>query len=278
MEVHVMLKTIYEKLFKSLRKIPRLLTALKLTPAESLHEYFEVISNDANCLNWQSKIDEELNRIEAKMREYEEHWTQFAHIWQSDKQTMIIDFESLATTTATALKYDQKLQDLIALSNQVAVREVSKKVNFTLVDATKLRKTILIEIEEWKRMYLISLKTTTQMKITEIFEYTKVNGQKLSIAPKTVEELQKCCAIYEQLKNEIDDSKRNLNSLSDQFEVLHKYGVPIDGELNEMKETMLTVWNGYLEKLNDADEELNNAKDSFKLTLESTRKTPDFFQ
>lgn len=271
-----MLKTIYEKLFKSLHKIPRLLTALKQTIAGPMREYSEVIANDGDCLSWQSKIDDEFERIEANMKDYEEHWMQFGHIWQSNKQTKIIEFESLET--ATAQRYDQQLQDLIALSNQVAVREVSKKVNFTLIDATKLRKTILIEIEEWKRMYLISLKTKTQSKITELFTYTIENGQKLSIAPKTVEELQKCCAIYEQLKNEIDDRKRILYSLNDQFEVLLKYGVPIDDELNEMKENMLTQWEDYLEKLNVADEELNNAKDSFKLTLESTRKTPDFFQ
>lgn len=271
-----MLKTIYEKLFRSLRKIPRLLKALKLTTTESSPEYFEIISNDVDCLGWQSKIEDEFHRIEINMKQYEEHWTQFAHIWQSDKQTIITEFELLET--ATALKYDQKLQDLIALSNQVAVREISKKVHFTQVDATKLRKTILIEIEEWKRMYLASLKTKTQFKITAFFKYTEENGQKLSIAPKTVDELQKCCTIYEQLKNDIDASKHNLNSLRDQFEVLHKYGVPIDGELNEMKENMLKQWEDYLEKLNVADEELNNAKDSFKLTLESTRKTPDFFQ
>lgn len=276
MEVRAMLKTIYEKLFRSLSKIPRLLKALKLTITESSPEYFEIISNDVDCLGWQSKIEDEFQRIELNMKQYEEHWTQFAHIWQSDKQTIITEFESLET--ATALKYDQKLQDLIALSNQVAVREISKKVHFTQVDATKLRKTILIEIEEWKRMYLASLKTKTQFKITEFFKYTEENGQKLSIAPKTVDELQKCCTIYEQLKNEIDASKNNLNSLRDQFEVLHKYGVPIDGELNKMKENMHKQWEDYLEKLNVADEELNNAKDSFKLTLESTRKTPDFFQ
>lgn len=270
-----MLQNIYEKLSQSQRKIPRLLNALKLTPPNPLSEYSEVISNDVECLRWQTKIREELKRNESKLKEYEKHWMEFADIWQSDKMTTINEFESLAT--ASASKYDQKLQDLIVLSNQVAVREVSKKVNFTLVDATKLRKTILIEIEEWKRMYLISLKNKTQSKITEFFSYTNENGLRLSVAPKSVEELQKCCSLYEQLRNEIDDNKCCLNSLGEQFEVIVKYGVPIDGELNVMKECMRTQWEDYLKKLNDADEVLNNAKDSFKLTLESTRKTPDFF-
>lgn len=275
-EIRAMFESIYEKLLRSQQEISRLLKALKLPVTEPLPEYYEVISKDTECLRWQSKILEEIEHNEHKLKEYEGHWMQFSHIWQSDKNKILAEFELL--DSATASKYDQIIQDFIALSNQVAVREVSKKVNFMSVDATKLRKTILIEIEEWKRLYLISLKNKTQTKCIAFFTYTDENGQKLSVAPKTVEELQKCCAIYERLRTEIDDSKCNLNSLRDQFDVLHKYGVPIDDELNGMQENMYAQWEDYLKKINDADEVLNNAKDSFKLTLESTRKTPDFFQ
>lgn len=271
-----MLQNIYAKLSQSQQKIRRLLKTLKLTPTEALPEYFEVISNDAECLRWKSKINEEIEQNERKLKECEEHWMQFAHIWQSDKSAVINEFESLATSTAS--EYDRKIQDFITLSNQVAIRNVTKKINFTFVDATKLRKTILIEIEEWKRLYLISLKNKTKTKIIAFFTYTNENGQMVSVTPKSVEELQKCCAIYEQLRNEIDDNICNLNSLNDQFDVLLKYGVPIDDEFDEMKQNMFVQWEMYLKKLNDADEVLNNAKDSFKLTLESTRKTPDFFQ
>ncbi|XP_031626211.1 dynein heavy chain 2, axonemal [Contarinia nasturtii] len=275
-EIRAMFKSIFEKLSRPQQAISRLLKALKLPSSEHLLEYFEVISNDTECLRLQSKIHKEIEHNEEKLKEYEAHWMQFSHIWQSDKSKIITEFELLET--ATASKYDQRIQEFIALSNQVAVREVSKKVNFMSVDATKLRKTILVGIEEWKRLYLISLKNKTQTMCITFFKYTDENGQKLSVAPKTVEELQKCCAIYERLRTEVDDSKCNLNSLRDQFDVLHKYGVPIDDQLNGVQENMYAQWEDYLKKLNDADEVLNNAKDSFKLTLESTRKTPDFFQ
>lgn len=271
-----MLQNIFVNLSESHRKIRRLSKTLKLKPPESPAEFVEIIAKDAECLRWQLEIQEEIVRHECKLEQYEEHWMQFAHLWQSDKAVTINEFESLET--ATAVKYDQTLQELIALFNQVAVREVSKKVNFTQVDATKLRQTILVEIEAWKRMYLISLKNKTQSKIIEFFAYTDENGQKLTVAPKSVEELQKCCAIYERLRSDIDNIKCNLYGLRDQFDVLLKYGVPIDDELNTLKENMAAQWDDYLKKLEDADEVLNNAKDSFKLTLESTRKTPDFFQ
>lgn len=274
-ELQAMLQGIYEKLAKSQQKIPRLLEAFYLKAPEPQMPFVEVITADDECVRHQAQIQEELKKNEIKMRQYEEEWMQFAHIWQSDKATVIDNFATIEN--ATAEEYDQKLQDLIALSNQVAIREVLSKVNFTMVDASKLRQSILIEIDEWKKMYLISLKNKTESQIKEFFAYTTENGEKLSITPKSVEELQKCCAIYEQLRNDIDSSKCNLSSIHDQFEVLLKYGVTVDGELLEMNESIGMQWEVYLEKLNVADEVLNNAKDSFKLTLESTRKTPDFF-
>lgn len=271
-----MLQAIYEKLAKSQQKIPRLVEAFYLKAPEPQLPFVEVIRNDDECVRLQTQIQEELDKNEIKMRRYEDEWMQFAYIWQCDKASIIDKFATIEN--ATAEKYDQKLQDLIALSNQVAIREVLSKVNFTMVDASKLRQSILLEIEKWKNMYLLSLKSKTESQIKEFFAYTNENGQKLSITPKSVEELQKCCTIYEQLRNDIDGSKCNLSSIHDQFEVLLKYGVTIDGELLEMNESIGMQWEAYLEKLNAAEEVLNNAKDSFKLTLESTRKTPDFFE
>lgn len=274
-ELQAMLQKLYEKLAKSQQKIPRLLDAFYLRAPEPQLPFVEVIANDAECVRLKSQIQEELKKNQIKMQQYEAEWMQFAHIWQSDKAIIIDKFATIKN--ATAEDYDQKLQDLIALSNQVAIREVLSKVNFTMVDASKLRQSILLEIEEWKNMYLISLKNKTESEIRAFFAYTNENGEKLTITPKSVEELQKCCTIYEQLQSEIDNNKCNLNSIHDQFDVLLKYGVTIDGELCEMKESIGMQWEAYLEKLNGADEVLNNAKDSFKLTLESTRKTPDFF-
>lgn len=271
-----MLQTVYEKLAKSQQKMPRLLEAFYLQAPEPQLPFVEIISTDGECIHLQSKIQEEIERNQIQIQQYEDQWMQFAHIWQSDKAIIIDQFQMVEN--ATAEKYDQKLQDLTALSNQVAIREVFGKINFTLVDASKLRDSIRCEIEVWKELYLISLKEKTESEIMEFFNYTNDNGQKLTITPKSVEELQICCTAYEQLRNDVDNSKCNLNKIHDQFEVLHKYGVTIDGKLCEMKQCIGMQWEDYLEKLNIADEVLNNAKDSFKLTLESTRKTPDFFE
>lgn len=275
-EMQAMLQKLYEKLAKSQQKLPRLLDAFYLRPPEPQLPFVEVIAKDADCVRLQAQIEEELKKNQIKLQQYEVEWMQFAHIWQSDKATMIETFATIEN--ATAEEYDRKLHDLIALSNQVAIREVLSRVNFTMIDASKLRQSILIEIADWKNLYLISLKNKTELEIRDFFAYTDANGQKLSITPKSVEELQKCCTIYAQLQDDIDNSKCNLNSIHDQFEVLLKYGVTIDGELREMKESIGMQWEAYLEKLTVADEVLNNAKDSFKLTLESTRKTPDFFE
>lgn len=202
-------------------------------------------------------------------------WLQYEHLWQPDKSAMVDKFA--ATAEATATKYDQRIQDLMALSNQVTICELTRKTHFMLVNAANIRKKIRNEIEEWKQLYLESIEQKTVEKTNKFFTYLNENCEKISEPPQSVDELQTFCTIYEQLTGEIERCKCILNELTDQFDVLNKYGITLDDELNELKLALRPQWLDYLSKLNDADEMLNNAKDRFKLTLESKRKTPDFF-
>lgn len=274
-EIRSLLQSLHDKLSNSLSKIPRLLKALNLSTSETLDEYFEIISHDTECIEWQSKIRDELTKNEEEMKKYLEQWKQYEHLWQSDKQITIDAFEN--SENALAVNFDKNIRELFALSNEVNVRETSTQVHFMLVNAKQLQRTILIEINDWKQLYLVSLKQKVSERIEEFFNYTNANGEKVSVVPKSVEELQICCSVYEQLKEEIDHYKCNIIEINDEFDVLSKYKISIDGELKKMRLNMQSQWNKYLKKLSDSEEILNNAKESFKMTLESDRKTPDFF-
>lgn len=268
-------ESIFELLLESISKLPRLVDSFGLQPTKKSINYTEIIAIDAECLSWRTKIQEEIITNERNMQLYREKWLQYAYVWQSNKIETIEQFA--CNEDAIAENCDNKVQEHIELANQIAVRELYSKVHFMLVDATKIRKKIRIDIEEWKYFYLNALKQKTDKKLIEFFVYVEMNGEKIAQTPKSVDELQKCCTFYDQLTGEIDRCKCILNELHDQFNVLSKYGVSIDDELNERKACLHQRWNDYLRKLNDADEMLNNAKDGFKLTLESKRKTPDFF-
>lgn len=259
----------------SLKKCPRLIKQLELEVTTPLNEYFEMIDDDNECSKWQMKIQEEMIKNKAALNAYQEQWMPFAYIWQSDKETVMNDFGNNEINIAH--KFDLKIQELRILTTKVSMRDVSRKVHFMVVDAVKLRKMILTEIDDWKCQYLLLLKQKTFDKITNFFNYTSESGETVLIVPKSVGELRTCCSTYDRLRKEIDSCKCILNDLNEQFDVLYKYGVPINGEFAEMKEDMHEQWDAYLRKLNDAEEILNNAKDSFKLTLESERITPDFF-
>lgn len=268
-------ESIYDKLCDAIAKCPRLIKKLELDISQPLVEYHEKIKSDRQCTEWQTKIRQEMIKNKYALEQYQEQWMPYAHIWQLDKDAVLAEFG--ADETSNAGSFDKKVQELRGLFNKVTMRDISVKVHFMVVDAKKLQKIILLEIDDWKSEYLQLLKQKTFEKITEFFNYTKESGEKVLIVPQSVDELKKCISVHEHLWSEIDDGKSCLNDLRDQFGVLNKYGVPIDGELKEMKARMRQQWDDYFKKLNDAEEILNNAKDSFKLTLESERITPDFF-
>lgn len=266
---------IFDMITNAISNLPRIVQSLDLKPKKKLSAFSDLILEDSVCLELQSLIVEELKLNEEKMERYQKKWLQYAYVWQLNKPETIEKFA--ISESATAKGFNEKVIEHKTLSHKITIIDSSIKVHFMLVNAIDIKKKIRSEIEEWERLYLDALTIKTNEKLVKFHEYIDTNSEQILKPPKTVEELQISCTAYEQLTNEIDRYKCTLNELNDQFDVLYKYGISIDNTINELRLTIQPRWEEYLRKLNDADEMLNNAKDSFKLTLESKRKTPDFF-
>lgn len=85
--------------------------------------------------------------------------------------------------------------------------------------------------------------------------------------PENVAEMHECFAIYDGVNNEMGNLQNRMQEIKDFFEVLAKHNVRIDGELSDMRDSLDDRWTEYLQKLADAKEMLNNAKDSFILSV-----------
>lgn len=258
---------IFDLITKALSKLPRIVQSLDLKPNDELATYSDLISKDSECLDWQSKIEDELSLNEKNMERYQKQWLQYAYLWQLNKPETIEKFA--VSELATAKGFNEKVIEHRMLSHKITIIDSTIKVHFMLVNAIEIRKKIHIEIDVWKRLYLEALTAKTNEKLVKFHQYIDVNCEQILKPPKTVEELQKIRTAYEQLTSEIDRYKCTLSELNDQFDVLYKYGISIDNTINELRLAIQPRWKEYLRKLNDADKMLNNAKDSFKLTLES---------
>lgn len=96
-----------------------------------------------------------------------------------------------------------------------------------------------------------------------------MQAKKDSVAkiPENVAEMQECFATYDNVNDEIATMQYRMREIKDFFEVLAKHNVRIDGELNDMRDSLDDRWLDFLGKLAEAKEMLNNAKDSFKLSV-----------
>lgn len=248
---------IFHLIIMAVSKLPRIVQRLDVQPTEKLSAFSDLISKDSECLDWQLKIEKELKLNEQNMELYQKRWLQYAYLWQLDKPETIERFA--ISELATANGFNEKVIEHRTLSHRITLIDSTMKVHFMLVNATEIRKKIRIEIEEWKRLYLDALHRKTNEKLVEWLKYIDENSEQILKQPKSVEELQKCCTTYEQLTSEIDRYKCTLTALNGQFDILYKYGVSIDGSLNELRLTMRPRWQEYLSKLNDANEMLKNA-------------------
>lgn len=147
---------IFDLITKPLSKLQRLVQSLDPKSKKKMSTYSDVISKDSNCLEWQSKIEEEIRLNEKNMERYQNQWLQYANLWQLNKLETIEKFA--VSESATARGFNEKVIELRRLSHKITIIDSTIKVHFMLVNATKIQNKICIEIEEWKRLYLDSLK------------------------------------------------------------------------------------------------------------------------
>lgn len=209
------------------------------------------------------------------MQIYLDQWKQYEYLWQSNKHQSVNEFGSV--DHVTALDFDRKIQEYVQLAHSIGIRETKTHVHLMFINAESLQIAILLELGEWKRLFLELLKSKTDENLKEFYDYIENSRKSVAIVPDSIERLHKCSKAYECLRSEMDRCKCTMNELNEQFHVLNKYGITFNVDYNELKVNIRRQWDEYLKRLTDVDEMLNNAKDSFKMSLESDRKTPDFF-
>lgn len=274
-DIRSFLQNIHTKLSTALTKIPRLSSALDLSVPKRPLDYCVIVSHDTDCLSWQTKIHTEIERNDQKMHCYLDQWRQYEYLWQSNKQQIVDDFGS--NDRVTALDFDRKIQKYAQLSHSISIRDTTTHVHLMIVNVSALQNAILSELFEWKRLFLELLRIKTETNLQQFYEYIDHSLKTVAPAPNSIEELHKCSKAYDCLQNEMDRCKCTMAELNEQFNVLNKYGITFKNDYNEMRENIRCRWIEYVKRLADVDEMLNNAKDTFKLSLESDRQTPDFF-
>lgn len=245
--------------------LPRMSLRFQLSRTPETLSYSRRIESDRKFIETQTKIEDELLKNQRKLDEYMATWLPLASLWELNRDVFMENYKKIGEISAA--DFDLNVREFGEVSTQLALKEMVKVINFFVVNAKVLRRLILIEIEEWQQSYLQLLREITSDKIRSFFDYTTENGAKVCEAPQNVDDLRRCTAFYEQLIGEVAHWETVLGELAAEFEVLQKYEVPIDGPLLAMKLKCTDQWNQYRKKLEEADEVLDNARDSFKLLL-----------
>lgn len=250
-----------------------ILSALALVPRLShrfriqvdVPHYVAAISDDTEFKALQTSIQAELRANQRKLYAYMSGWTPFAPLWQFERGLFMKHYREIGETTAA--DFDANVRAFTEVSTQLALQEVTKTINFVSINARRLRRSILIEIEEWQRSYLALMTDMTTERMRSFFEYTVAAGETIGEVPQNVDDLKRCSAFYDKTVGELDRWEKILHELEMDFEVLRKHDVRIDAPLQAMELKLGEQWNGHLMKIKEAAEVLDSARDNFKLML-----------
>lgn len=104
-------------------------------------------------------------------------------------------------------------------------------------------------------------------EIPELYNYTKENSERINEEPTDLLSMQNSLKFYEELMSEIAKKETEFPSIQDHFSVLDKYEIAISSGVRNMLNNLNSQWKWYLDKLKEAEEMLDNSKDTFKLGL-----------
>lgn len=85
--------------------------------------------------------------------------------------------------------------------------------------------------------------------------------------------MQAALKLYDQLLLEIPIREDTFPGIKDHFTIIDKYEVTIGSTVRTMVNGMDEQWTWYLNKLKEAEEMLDNSKDTFKLNLLADAET-----
>lgn len=160
-EISDFLKSLSNIVVDTLSLFPRLFEKFKLPTRSDLQPYDIVIKDDVEFGRLKNAIIDEVAYCQQQMFEYQSVWRQFESIWEVDKVEFMRRFDE-----DDANIYDQNINTHMETANEVQLQETITNAYFIDVNATKIKASVIAQIDEWKELYLEVLKKKAYDRIT----------------------------------------------------------------------------------------------------------------
>ncbi|XP_012153483.1 dynein heavy chain 2, axonemal kl-2 [Megachile rotundata] len=261
-EVTTLMSTVFDNLLEPVKKLRRLVYKFRLTL--NIPDFWKYYETDADLLNLQQKLNDEVNYCFLQVQSYLKSWEPFQEVWEVNREMFLQRYEKLKPS---AQSFDSDIVRYLIIANNVQAQDTVMTVHFLDVNADGLKGAIVEECYIWQQKLMALLLKQTENMMNHVYHYIAENSKKIQKEPTDLVSMQYSMQLYQKLVAEIPQEEAEFPKIQEQYETLQKYEVPMSFDFRRKLHDIPPAWKAYLEVLRTSEEMLLEKKEEFKKIL-----------
>lgn len=158
-----LMKTMHERVFRSLNRIPRIADKLNLPPDYIGPAFAQLMQTDLLIEETKEKICLEIAYNKEEIDEFLLRWCVFDSLWMMTEEEFV---KQMAESKQTGDVFESSIESYSSMAELIATKNAVENVYFLMVNQTLLKNTLMDYIEKWQllNVKLLTKKASSRIK------------------------------------------------------------------------------------------------------------------
>ncbi|KAM7377518.1 hypothetical protein PAMA_014021 [Pampus argenteus] len=261
------------KLAQIVNIMPQLINTI--SEFKRIPELLSCKCSQGNPIHINIEQDEEIRKIQAAvatgmaanathLQAYLKTWDKYRDIWEINKDSFIQRYQRLNPPVTS---FDADIHRYTEKANSVQQEETVLNIRFVMLDCSPLKSSLVQHCSEWQTKFTQLLSHMVSNRLKELHASLQDNANRLRQPPQTLVELGESLKLLETLQGDLSKTEAQIPLIHEQFAILDKYEVPVEQDVQDLREVLNGEWVWFQHVLIDSDIMLQNYKEKFKSSL-----------
>ncbi|KAI9356982.1 dynein heavy chain and region D6 of dynein motor-domain-containing protein [Zopfochytrium polystomum] len=256
-----------QEILSSIAIIPRLAETLAINSKKEVSAFIDVIANEDDMIKTFVAIQKGLSNNTLKCQNYLRSWDSYREIWEVNKDAFIRRYAKHKPALST---FDADINRYNEVANNTQKEETLINLNFVRLDSSILKQAIVSHCAAWQNKLTSLLNLNAYTELSTLNDMFQKKTQQLLIPPSDLEQLTDAVQLLTQLQAEIPAIEQQFGPITEQYQILEKYEVPVKDEEKALLEALPGTWAKLQQAITEAEKMLSESKAKFKSELQQS--------
>ncbi|XP_030578556.1 dynein heavy chain 2, axonemal [Archocentrus centrarchus] len=235
----------------------------ELLPSKESHKnpIHIMIEQDEGLKKIQAAIASGMTASASHLQAYLKTWDKYRDVWEKNKDSFIQRYQRRNLPLSS---FDADMQRYSEEANSVQQVDAIINIQFVMLDCSPLKSSLVQHYNEWQNKFTQLLSNMASTRLKELHTSLRDNANRLRKSPQTLAELVESQKLLETLQSNLANTEAQIPLIHEQFAILDKYEVPVEQDVQELRDVLNEEWVWFQQVLIDSDIMLQKHKEKFK--------------